>query len=78
MTHREQAIGASDDWYTPARVFEALGTTFDLDVAAPPEGPGQWTGDERIIPFADEAEAFAWAQENFARAPEWPEGNNDA
>ena len=39
MTHREQAIGASDDWYTPARVFEALGTTFDLDVAAPPEGP---------------------------------------
>lgn len=29
----------SDDWYTPAYVFEALGCTFDLDVSAPVEGP---------------------------------------
>lgn len=27
--------GASDEWYTPAYVFEALGERFDLDVAAP-------------------------------------------
>lgn len=27
--------GASDEWYTPANVFEALGCWFDLDVAAP-------------------------------------------
>lgn len=25
--------GQSDEWYTPARVFEALGCRFDLDVA---------------------------------------------
>lgn len=27
--------GASDEWYTPAFVFEALGVRFDLDVAHP-------------------------------------------
>ena len=27
--------GASDEWYTPHYIFEALGETFDLDVAAP-------------------------------------------
>jgi hypothetical protein len=34
-----EAIRGSDDWFTPAYVFEALGETFDLDVAAPPQGP---------------------------------------
>lgn len=28
----------SDDWYTPAWVFDGLGLTFDLDVAAPDGG----------------------------------------
>jgi hypothetical protein len=28
--------GASDEWYTPPQVFEALGCRFDLDVASPP------------------------------------------
>lgn len=27
--------GQSDEWFTPAYVFDALGCTFDLDVAAP-------------------------------------------
>lgn len=31
--------GESDEWYTPAYIFEALGVRFDLDVACPPEGP---------------------------------------
>jgi len=34
-----EAAGKSDDWYTPAYVFEALGLEFDLDVAAPVDGP---------------------------------------
>jgi hypothetical protein len=29
----------SDDWYTPAYVFNALECVFDLDVSAPVEGP---------------------------------------
>jgi len=32
-------IGKSDEWYTPPCVFAALGETFDLDVAAPVDGP---------------------------------------
>jgi hypothetical protein len=34
-----EAIGQSNDWFTPPEVFEALGETFDLDVAAPFDGP---------------------------------------
>lgn len=31
--------GESDEWYTPAYIFDALGERFDLDVAAPYDGP---------------------------------------
>lgn len=31
----EASAGASDEWYTPAYIFDALGCRFDLDVAAP-------------------------------------------
>lgn len=34
-----EAAGQSDEWYTPPYIFDALGCWFDLDVAAPPEGP---------------------------------------
>lgn len=35
-----EAAGQSDDWYTPAYIFEAMAPIrFDLDVAAPEEGP---------------------------------------
>lgn len=34
--HFEPNTGATDEWYTPAYVFEALGASFDLDVASPP------------------------------------------
>lgn len=30
-----EAAGESDEWYTPAYVFDALGCRFDMDVAAP-------------------------------------------
>lgn len=30
-----EAPGESNEWYTPAYVFEALGCRFDMDVAAP-------------------------------------------
>jgi hypothetical protein len=38
MALHEQAVGATDEWYTPPRVFDAMGTQFDLDVAAPAGG----------------------------------------
>ena len=36
MGQWEASAGASDEWYTPAYIFAALGETFDLDVAHPP------------------------------------------
>lgn len=38
MGHWETS-GASDEWYTPKHVFDALGCGFNLDVAAPNDGP---------------------------------------
>lgn len=35
MALHEQCVGATDEWYTPPYIFEALGCTFDLDVASP-------------------------------------------
>lgn len=34
-----ESPGASDEWYTPKYVFDALGCRFDLDVASPVGGP---------------------------------------
>jgi DNA N-6-adenine-methyltransferase (Dam) len=34
MALHEQSVGATSEWYTPPHVFEALGCTFDLDVAS--------------------------------------------
>lgn len=33
MSH--ETVGKSNEWYTPPRVFDALGVRFDLDVACP-------------------------------------------
>jgi hypothetical protein len=35
VSHWENSVGATDEWYTPPEVFEALGCAFDLDVAHP-------------------------------------------
>lgn len=47
MSLHEQSVGASDEWYTPAYVLDALGCTFDDD-PAPPRGRGglerEWRG----------------------------------
>jgi hypothetical protein len=37
MALHEQCVGATDEWYTPPHVFDALGCRFDIDVAAPPD-----------------------------------------
>lgn len=61
MSH--EAHGQSDDWYTPAYIFEALGVQFDLDVAAPPVGP-------RHVP------AKRWLSRNEGGlSTEWPKGD---
>jgi hypothetical protein len=39
MNVSHETAGKSDDWYTPAYIFKAMGVRFDLDVAAPRLGP---------------------------------------
>lgn len=35
MAEHESCLGASDDWYTPFEIFDALKLTFDLDPCSP-------------------------------------------
>lgn len=49
----------SDAWYTPAWVFDGLGITFDLDVAAPAE-PLEWLPAREWYTVADDGLAQPW------------------
>lgn len=40
--HFQEAVGKSDEWYTPPAVFDALGAYFDLDVASPGHAIVPW------------------------------------
>lgn len=49
----------SDAWYTPAWLFDGLGLTFDLDVAAPAE-PLPWIPARERYTVADDGLAQPW------------------
>jgi hypothetical protein len=38
----EQCVGATNEWYTPPHVFNAMGCTFDIDVASPGHEKTPW------------------------------------
>lgn len=42
MALHEQCVGAADEWYTPPHVFNALGCSFDMDVASPGKDVTPW------------------------------------
>lgn len=42
MALHEQAVGASDEWYTPSYIFSSLGVRFDMDVASPGRDKTPW------------------------------------
>lgn len=42
MALHEQCVGATDEWYTPPRIFDAMGTKFDIDVASPGKEITPW------------------------------------
>lgn len=42
MALHEQCVGATDEWYTPPYVFEAMAETFLMDVASPGEDITPW------------------------------------
>lgn len=49
----------SDDYYTPAWVFERMGIEFDLDVCAPPGGI-PWIPAKRYYTQADDGLVAPW------------------
>jgi hypothetical protein len=49
MALHEQSVGSTDEWYTPAHVFEALGCGFDMDVASPGARATPWIPAKRFL-----------------------------
>ena len=66
---------SSDDHYTPAWIFETLGLTFDIDVAAPPGGI-PWIPARRFYTMEDDGlaqpwEGLIWMNPPYSSATEW-------
>ena len=55
----EQAEFTSDDYYTPAWVFKAMGLEFDLDVCSPPQGV-PWVPAKRRFSLVDDGLSQPW------------------
>lgn len=49
MSIHNQCLGATDEWYTPQYVFDALGTRFKVDVSSPGKEITPWTPADRFI-----------------------------
>lgn len=64
---RWESSGKSDEWYTPLYIFDAMGCAFDLDVAAPQDGPRHvptlsWINrDSLLVPW----QGFVWMNPPF-------------
>src|SRR2546427_8825514 len=67
MAEHEPCIGATDEWYTPPQIFEALGLTFDLDPCSP--GPGHWVPARQIYTKADDGLRQPWSGLVFMNPP---------
>ena len=60
MGLHEQSVGASDEWYTPPHVFEAMGVTFDMDVSSPGHNVVPWIPAKRHISSTFDGLAMTW------------------
>lgn len=49
MALHEQSVGKTDEWYTPPRVFDALGCRFNIDVASPGRSVTPWIPAEHFV-----------------------------
>jgi len=67
VAEHETCIGASDEWYTPLDIFEALGVTFDLDPCSP--GPNHWVPAKRVFTKADDGLGQDWEGFVFMNPP---------
>jgi DNA N-6-adenine-methyltransferase (Dam) len=67
MAEHEPCIGATDDWYTPRDIFDALGLTFDLDPCSP--GPTHWVPARKIYTKEDDGLVQPWSGTVFMNPP---------
>jgi DNA N-6-adenine-methyltransferase (Dam) len=49
MALHEQSVGATDEWFTPPYVFDALGCEFDMDVASSGQDLTPWIPARRFV-----------------------------
>jgi len=77
-----EAAGESNDWFTPRYIFDGIGQQFDLDVAAPVDGPrhvpaAKWYAADSLTlpwhgfvwmnpPFGHQSTKRAWLSKFFA------------
>lgn len=67
--------GVNNECYTPPEVFEALGVTFDLDVASPLV-PVSWVPAKRFYSLEDDGltapwEGFVWMNPPYSKPSPW-------
>lgn len=68
MALHEQSVGASDEWYTPPHVFDAMGVSFDLDVSSPGHNVVPWIPAARYLTAGSlerEWSGFLWMNPPF-------------
>ena len=70
-----QSEVTTDDYYTPAWLFELMGLTFDLDVASPPGGV-PWIPAKRYYTMQDDGlsspwEGRVWMNPPFSKPGPW-------
>jgi hypothetical protein len=67
MAEHEPCIGASDEWYTPRDIFEALKLRFDLDPCSP--GKGHWVPARFVYTKEDDGLSQKWEGLVFMNPP---------
>lgn len=70
MALHEQSVGATDEWYTPKYVFDALGCHFTLDVASPGASVTPWVpANDFIVSGSLETDwyGFVWMNPPFGK-----------
>jgi DNA N-6-adenine-methyltransferase (Dam) len=67
MAEFENAIGQSDEWYTPPEIFQALTIEFDLDPCSP--GVGHWVPAKSIFTKQDDGLRQTWRGTVFMNPP---------
>jgi hypothetical protein len=67
MAEHEPCIGATDDWYTPPDIFDALGLIFDLDPCSP--GRTHWVPARKIYTKEDDGLVQPWSGTVFMNPP---------